>query len=94
MGPGGGTFASPEEVYEQCLQIWRCSRCAGTHRQMYNGAAPLAAHQRLVFVEVQAPQLCYYAGVGGSTPEGEGMAAWHLKFTAMKRTGLLPIMSV
>ena len=70
-GTGGGTFASPEEVYEQCLQIWRCSRCAGTHRQMYNGAAPLAAHQRLVFVEVQAPQLCYYAGVGGSTPAGE-----------------------
>ena len=27
---GGGTFSSPEEVYEQCLQIWRCSRCGRT----------------------------------------------------------------
>lgn len=73
---GGGTFSSPEEVYEQCLQIWRCSRCAGTHRQMYNGAAPLAAHQRLAFVEVSAPELCYYAGVGGGqvTPEEGGVA--------------------
>ena len=73
---GGGTFSSPEEVYEQCLQIWRCSRCAGTHRQMYNGAAPLATHQRLAFVEVSAPELCYYAGVGGGqvTPEEGGVA--------------------
>lgn len=73
---GGGTFSSPEEVYEQCLQIWRCSRCSGTHRQMYNGAAPLSAHQRLAFVEVNAPELCYYAGIGGgqTTPEEGGVA--------------------
>lgn len=71
-GSGGGSFSSPEEVYEQCLQIWRCSRCAGTHRQMYNGTAPLSAHQRLAFVEVQAPQLCYYAGIGQKTVSGEG----------------------
>ena len=73
---GGGTFSSPEEVYEQCLQIWRCSRCCGTHRQMYNGAAPLSAHQRLAFVEVNAPELCYYAGIGGgqTTPEEGGVA--------------------
>ena len=73
---GGGTFSSPEEVYEQCLQIWRCSRCCGTHRQMYNGAAPLSAHQRLAFVEVNAPELCYYAGTGGgqTTPEEGGVA--------------------
>lgn len=75
---GGGTFSSPEEVYEQCLQIWRCSRCSGTHRQMYNGSAPLSAHQRLAFVEVNVPQLCYYAGTGGAvsggTGQGGGMA--------------------
>ena len=73
---GGGTFSSPEEVYEQCLQIWRCSRCCGTQRQMYNGAAPLSAHQRLAFVEVNAPELCYYAGTGGgqTTPEEGGVA--------------------
>ena len=71
-GSGGGSFSSPEEVYEQCLQIWRCSRCAGTHRQMYNGTAPLSAHQRLAFVEVEAPQLCYYAGIGQKTVSGEG----------------------
>ncbi|MEI3168326.1 MAG: hypothetical protein V8S58_10585 [Lachnospiraceae bacterium] len=90
---GGGTFSSPEEVYEQCLQIWRCSRCAGTHRQMYNGAAPLAAHQRLAFVEVNAPELCYYAGIGGGqvTPEEGGVA---FRFTAMRKTGLPPITSV
>ncbi len=67
---GGGTFSSPEEVYDQCLQIWRCSRCAGTHRQMYNGAAPLSAHQRLAFVEVNAPEVCYYAGTGVAAPGG------------------------
>ncbi len=71
-GSGGGSFSSPEEVYEQCLQIWRCSRCAGIHRQMYSGAAPLTAHQRLAFVEVQAPTLCYYAGIGGGTTVREG----------------------
>lgn len=70
-GLGGGSFSSPEEVYEQCLQIWRCSRCAGTHRQMYHGTAPLTAHQRLACIEVQAPQLCYYAGLSGIT-EQEG----------------------
>ena len=69
-------YVMPEEVYEQCLQIWRCSRCCGTHRQMYNGAAPLSAHQRLAFVEVNAPELCYYAGTGGgqTTPEEGGVA--------------------
>ncbi len=60
----GGSFSSVEEVYEQSLQIWRCSRCAGTHKQMYNGAAPLAAHQRLAFIELQAPEVCYYAAAG------------------------------
>lgn len=62
-GTGGG-FSSAEELYEQCLQIWRCSRCAGTHKQMYNGTAPLAAHQRLAFIELQVPEVCYYAAAG------------------------------
>lgn len=69
---GGGTYSSPEEVYDQCLQIWRCSRCSGTHRQMYNGTAPLSAHQRLAFVEVNVPELCYYAGIGGQAVAGNG----------------------
>ena len=72
-GIGGGSFSSPEEVYEQCLQIWRCSRCAESHRQMYHGAAPLTAHQRLAYVEVQAPELCYYAGLNGGTEKEGGM---------------------
>ncbi len=70
-GNGGGVFSSPEEVYEQCLQIWRCRRCAKTHRQMYHGSAPLTAHQRLAYVEVQAPQLCFYASVS-KIIQGEG----------------------
>lgn len=67
----GGSFSSVEEVYEQSLQIWRCSRCAGTHKQMYNGAAPLAAHQRLAFIELQAPEVCYYAAAGRAPAASE-----------------------
>lgn len=92
-GTGGGTFASPEEVYEQCLQIWRCSRCAGTHRQMYNGAGTgwrlirgwsLWRYRHRSFAIMQALEEVRQPGK---------MAAWHLKFTAMKRIGLLPITS-
>ncbi len=62
-----GSFSSAEEVYESCLQIWVCIQCAGTHRQKYVGTAPLSAHQRLAFVELDVlPMANYYAAVGGS----------------------------
>ena len=94
MLPEAGPFLLRRKCTEQCLQIWRCSRCCGTHRQMYNGAAPLSAITSVLpFVEVNAPELCYYAGIGGgqTTPEEGGVAS---RFTAMRRTGLPPIMSV
>ena len=74
---GGGTFSSPEEVYEQCLQIWRCSR-APRYPPADVPTAPRRWRPISVwpFVEVSAPELCYYAGVGGGqvTPEEGGVA--------------------
>ncbi|MDD3252935.1 MAG: SpaA isopeptide-forming pilin-related protein [Lachnospiraceae bacterium] len=77
----GTTFADADEVYERCLQLWVCSKCSGTHAQAHIGAAPLEAHQRLVFVEIEDVPASYYAALGGSLaviPGGEGGLAFQI----------------
>lgn len=60
-----GVYASPEELYEKCLQIWVCAECSGAHRQAYRGQAPLENHQRLAFVELEEIPISYYASLTG-----------------------------
>lgn len=64
-----GVYASLEELYEKCLQIWVCVECSGAHKQAYRGKAPLENHQRLAFVELEEIPISYYASLA-STPVG------------------------
>ena len=73
--PQGG-YTSAEDLYEKCLQVWTCIKCAGTHKQNYKGAAPIEKHQRLVFVEVNPSATAFYAAIAGGavvTPSGSGL---------------------
>ena len=65
-----GTFSSADEVYESCLQAWVCVECSGTHVLGHVGTAPLAEHQRLVFVEVHPQTQSFYAMLGKTAVTG------------------------
>lgn len=63
-------YSSPEDMYEKCLQVLSCVKCAGTHKQNYKGAAPTEMHQRLVFVDVNYNPSNYYASIAGDPVPG------------------------
>ena len=73
-GLGGGSgYTSAQEFYEDHLELWLCVQCAGTHKNVAGGEAPLEAHQRCVYLEIpdQVLQADYYASIGPRQEEEE-----------------------
>lgn len=72
----GGSYQSPEEVYEDTLELWLCMECAGTHKNVAGGTVPLDGHQRCIFLDipenVDQVQASYYASTDGKGKENEG----------------------
>ena len=71
---GQGTYASEMELLENCLQIWECVKCSGTHT---GGTPPLSStwvHQRMAWLELDSAPIQYFAFLGGGPAAGDGQA--------------------
>ena len=74
-GTGAGSqYTSPEEVYENSLELWLCTKCSGTHKYVAGGNVSLDMHQRCVFLTLPKLQAKFYAAIGTvpSTEEQKG----------------------
>ena len=71
----GGQYSSPEDVYENSLELWLCTECSGTHKYVAGGNVSLDMHQRCVFLTLpETGQASFYAAIGTvpSTEEQKG----------------------
>lgn len=67
----GGTYASEQELFDQCLQIWECVTCSGTHT---GGTPPASApwvHQRMVWLDIGTVPVHYFASLPTASPTPE-----------------------
>lgn len=61
----GGQYSSPEDVYENSLELWLCTKCSGTHKYVAGGNVSLDMHQRCVFLTLpKTSQASFYAAIG------------------------------
>lgn len=61
----GGGYQTPEELYDQGMQLWVCTRCSNLHVYHSKRELPLEAHQRMVNLQLDMPIEQYYAAIGG-----------------------------
>ena len=61
-----GGYASERDLFEKCLQIWECVKCSGTHVGGTPATSPTEIHQRMVWLETDAPKTEFYAALGGN----------------------------
>lgn len=72
-----GIYTSEEDLFKQCLQIWECVECSGTHT---GGTPPSSVpwiHQRMVWLEFMTPRQDFYAALAGdptTAPSGGEIA--------------------
>ena len=72
----GGTYTSEEDLFNQCLQIWECIACSGTHGGGTPPSTPPWQHQRMVWLEIATIPVDYFAALAGSpvvSPSGSGI---------------------
>lgn len=67
-----GGYRSEQELFEECLQIWECTKCSGNHQ---GGTPPTSEtwhHQRMVWMEFQPANVGYYAALAGGAVSAAG----------------------
>lgn len=69
-----GGYASEEDLFEQCLQIWECVQCSGTHKGGTPPTSPTEIHQRMVWLKLEMPENTFYAVLGGDPVPESGSA--------------------
>ena len=63
---GGSGYTSELELIEDCLQIWECVQCSGTHTGGTPATSNTWVHQRLVWLELEGLPLRYFAALAGT----------------------------
>lgn len=63
---GEGSYSSKEDLFENCLQIWECVTCSGTHGGNTPPSSPPWHHQRMVWLEIQTVPVRYFAALAGT----------------------------
>ena len=66
----GGSFSSPEEVYDNCLELYTCVACGGVHTSNPS-PTPTGDHQRFIQFNFNTLPIQYYIRVGGGGTGGE-----------------------
>ena len=70
----GGGYTSERDLFEKCLQIWECVKCSGTHIGGTPATSPTEIHQRMVWLEIDAPKTEFFAAIGGDPVPGSEVA--------------------
>jgi len=71
-----GTYTSEEELFNSCMQIWECITCSGNHGGGTPPSTPPWQHQRMVWLEIDAVPVDYFAALAGDpavSPVGGGI---------------------
>lgn len=66
----GGSYASEEALLEQCLQIWECVECSGTHSGKTEPNSATFVHQRMVWLEIESVPAAFFAVLAGAPVVG------------------------
>lgn len=72
------TYGSEQDFFDQCLQVWECVVCSGTHA---GGRPPANApwvHQRMVWLDIGTVPVNYYASLTASAPAQGGSSPFKI----------------